>query len=54
MTGYYGETTAIAVAEFQSANGIDATGEINYDTLKKMFSDNAVSRSEPIEKQDIE
>lgn len=54
MTGYYGETTAIAVAEFQSANGIDATGEINYDTLKKMFSDNAVSRSEPIEKQNIE
>lgn len=55
MTGYYGETTAIAVAEFQSTNGMDyATGEIDYDTLKKMFSDDAVSRSEPVEKQDLE
>lgn len=55
MTGYYGETTAIAVAEFQSTNGMDyVTGEIDYDTLKKMFSDDAVSRSEPVEKQDLE
>lgn len=55
MTGYYGDTTAIAVAEFQSANGMDyANGEIDYDTLKKMFSDDAVSRSEPVVKQEAE
>lgn len=55
MTGYYGDTTAIAVAEFQSANGMDyVTGEIDYDTLKKMFSDDAVSRSEPVVKQEAE
>lgn len=55
MTGYYGETTAVAVAEFQSANGIEnGTGEADYETLKKMFSDDAVARSEPIEKHSID
>lgn len=55
MTGYYGETTAIAVAEFQSANNMEyVTGEVDSDTLDKMFSESAVSRSEPIEKQSLE
>lgn len=54
-TGYYGETTAIAVAEFQSENNMDyVTGEVDFDTLEKMFSDDAVSRSEPVEKQSLE
>ncbi|MGN1112728.1 MAG: ABC transporter substrate-binding protein [Acutalibacteraceae bacterium] len=52
MTGYYGDTTAIAVAEFQSTNGMEnVSGQTDYDTLKKMFSDNAVPRSEPVDKQ---
>lgn len=55
MTGYYGETTAIAVAEFQSANEIEnGTGETDFETLEKMFSDDAVARSEPIEKHSID
>lgn len=55
MTGYYGETTASAVSEFQSTNGLENTsGSVDYDTLNKMFSDDAVARSEPIEKQSLE
>ncbi|MCQ4021974.1 MULTISPECIES: ABC transporter substrate-binding protein [unclassified Ruminococcus] len=55
MTGYYGDTTAIAVADFQSANGMEyQSGEVDYETLEKMFSDDAVSRSEPVEKQETE
>lgn len=55
MTGYYGETTASAVSEFQSTNGLENTsGSADYETLNKMFSDDAVPRSEPIEKQSLE
>ena len=54
-TGYYGETTAVAVSEFQSANGLKTTtGETNKKTLDKMFSDDAVPRSEPVDKQSAE
>lgn len=52
-TGYYGETTAIAVGEFQAANNMEyVSGEVDFDTLEKMFSDDAVARSEPVEKTD--
>lgn len=55
MTGYYGETTASAVSEFQSTNGLENTsGSADFETLNKMFSDDAVARSEPIEKQPLE
>ncbi len=54
-TGYYGDTTAVAVADFQSENGFDyASGEIDKKTLDKMFSDNAVARSKPVEKQSVD
>ena len=54
-TGYYGETTAVAVSEFQSANGLKTTtGETDKKTLDKMFSDDAVPRSEPVDKQSAE
>lgn len=53
-TGYYGETTAVAVSQFQSTNHINSkSGEVDYKTLSKMFSDDAIARSEPVQKHTV-
>ncbi len=36
-TGYYGEQTTDAVKDFQSKNGLEATGIADYETLKILF-----------------
>lgn len=47
-TGYYGETTAAVVKEFQTANGIaDASGACDEKTLSILFSQGAVERAVP-------
>lgn len=47
-TGYYGETTAAVVKEFQTANGIaDPTGACDSKTLAILFSQGAVERATP-------
>ena len=41
VTGYYGETTAEAVKEFQKRNNLTQDGEIDAKTLEKLNSDKA-------------
>ena len=42
-TGYYGEYTAQAVANFQNQNSLDSTGIVDEKTYNALFSDNAVA-----------
>ena len=42
ITGYYGDISKEAVENFQTKNGIKATGEADNATLVKMFDSNAV------------
>lgn len=42
VTGYYGDISKQAVSDFQTKNGIKATGTADNATLVKMFSENAV------------
>lgn len=47
-TGYYGDSTVTAVAEFQAANSISRRdGVADYDTLVALFSSNAIERTTP-------
>ena len=46
-TGYYGEYTAQAVANFQNQNSLDSTGVVNEKTYNVLFSDSAVASPEP-------
>ena len=43
VTGYYGEYTAQAVANFQNQNSLDSTGIVDEKTYNALFSDNAVA-----------
>lgn len=45
VTGYYGEVSQTAVKEFQSKNGIKATGTADNATLVKLFDSNAVNKA---------
>ena len=42
-TGYFGEVTAIAVSQFQSANGLYSTGVIDSLTYDLLFDESAIS-----------
>ena len=42
ITGYYGDISKEAVENFQTKNGIKATGNADNATLVKMFDSNAV------------
>lgn len=42
-TDYFGGKTAQAVSDFQTKNGLTATGEADFNTIKVMFSDEAKS-----------
>ena len=44
--GYYGEQTAQCVEEFQTTNGLDATGVADADTQRMLFSRIAVAQGE--------
>lgn len=41
-TGYYGDLTSEAIMIFQTANGLEATGEVDEETYNALFSENAV------------
>lgn len=45
--GIYGKSTANAVRFFQKVNGLPVTGVADYDTLVKLYSDDAVVNPEP-------
>ncbi len=49
-TGYYGELTEAAVTEFQTQNGLDATGDVDELTFATLFSSTALEN--PNQKQD--
>lgn len=46
-TGSFGDLTRQAVASFQRSEGVDETGEVDADTLRRLFSDGASSRRAP-------
>lgn len=49
-TGFFGDYTAQAVAEFQKANGLEPTGEIDEATYSQLFSEDAVeNETAPVE-----
>ena len=48
-TGYYGDYTVQTVKNFQLANGIEATGVVDEETYKLLFSADAVSNPNPSE-----
>ncbi len=49
-TGFFGEYTTQAIAQFQKANGIEATGVLDEATYNQLMSEKAVkSAAEPIE-----
>lgn len=43
----FNEYTVRAITDFQYINGLNATGEVNKETLELLFSDHAKSREEP-------
>lgn len=46
-TGSFGEMTQEAVREFQMNNNLEQTGSMDIDSIRLIFSDRAVSRSDP-------
>ena len=46
-TGLFGDFTAQAVTDFQTANGLEATGTVDAVTFEKLFSDDAVAYVAP-------
>lgn len=46
-TGYYGELTEAAVTEFQTQNGLEATGEVDELTFATLFSSTALENPNP-------
>ena len=55
--GEYGSMTEVAVKNFQTANGLEATGIIEQDTYDKLFADGAVAakteEAKPAEKAEV-
>lgn len=45
ITGYFGEVTEQAVKDFQTVNGLEATGVVDETTLDLLFSENAVANT---------
>ena len=45
-TGHFGDKTKTAVKNFQIANGLEATGIVNEETVAKLKSEDAVSKTE--------
>lgn len=45
-TGYYGDLTESAVADFQTQNGLEPTGEVDELTYAAIFSSNALANSD--------
>lgn len=43
-TGYYGAFTESAVKDFQTVNGLEATGEVDMDTYVKMYDGTSVGK----------
>ena len=45
VTGYFGEVTEQAVKDFQTVNGLEATGVVDEYTYELLFSENAVANT---------
>ncbi len=45
VTGYFGEVTEQAVKDFQTVNGLEATGILDNDTYELLMSENAIANT---------
>lgn len=54
ITGYFGEVTELAVKDFQTVNGLEATGVVDETTYDLLFSENAVANTAEEEQQEEE
>lgn len=45
VTGYFGEVTEQAVKDFQTVNGLEATGILDKDTYELLMSENAIANT---------
>lgn len=53
-TGFFGDYTTEAIKNFQLENGLEATGELDEETMALLFSDDAVACPEPEEVEEEE